>query len=71
MYATDKQMKFVNDIRVTLADYDILVGDKPHEVVDANTAWNMTKQEASKFISKNKDEFSRCLKVLNTRAEEL
>ena len=66
--ATDKQLKFILNIRQVLADYDQVIGGK-HELPNADTVWNMSKQDASKFISTNMKEFKRCwqelIKALN------
>lgn len=70
-YASDKQMKFINDMRIAFMDYDAVIGDKPHQVITADEAWNLSKRDASKYIGTNKSEFERCWKALNTRADEV
>ena len=57
--ATEKQLKFIMSIRQTLKDHDEVIGGS-HELPDANTVWSMSKQDASKFISKYMKEFKDC-----------
>lgn len=68
-YASAKQMKFINDMRIAFMDYDEVIGDKEHTVISATDAWNLDKKSASKYIGANKAEFERCWEALTTHPD--
>lgn len=69
--ASDKQLKFVNSIRVAMADYDAVIGGpEPHDVLSPEDTWDLTKAAASAYIGKYKDEAAKCTAALLDAREQ-
>lgn len=67
--ASDKQIKFINSMRQVFSDYDELVGGE-HQVPSATETWEMTKAQAGAYISKSKEEFTKCWTTLLDSREQ-
>ena len=60
---TDKQLRYMMTIRQILSDYDVVIGGE-HELPSPDEVWSMSKEDASKFISKYAGESKECWKKL-------